>query len=205
MLKPLLVDVASEAHSLGMTIAIENHADFAMADLVRLVEAVAARHVGICFDSGNAVLAGPHIRMVHLKDLVVQEASRGNPDAWWSALPGCGQRHADCKRRDRLETGVGSRGRSRCMPLARAGVQHHNRTVPSLSEPAATHIRSARQRWCYRSAVVNEYCSRFWTPDLFSAVAVDGGQSRLGYVASITVVIMVIFALLRNRERNAID
>ena len=107
-LRPLLSEVGAAAKDLRLTVAIENHADFAMADLVRLVEAVAARHVGICFDSGNAVrvgddlhasavLAGPHIRMVHLKDMVVQEASRGNPDAWWPAAP-LGRGHFDLPR-----------------------------------------------------------------------------------------------------------
>ena len=97
-LKPILRDVANAAQELRLTIAIENHADFRMDDLVRLVESLGVENVGICFDTGNAVrvgddlhtaatLAGPHIRMVHLKDMVVQEAARGDPDAWWPSAP----------------------------------------------------------------------------------------------------------------------
>jgi sugar phosphate isomerase/epimerase len=69
-----------------------------MVDLAAMVEAVGADNLGICFDTGNAVRVGddlfdaleralPHIRMVHLKDIVVQEASRGDPAAWWPSAP----------------------------------------------------------------------------------------------------------------------
>jgi len=81
-----------------MTIAIENHADFRMTDLVTLINECDRSNVGICFDSGNAIRvgddvdiaaddAGDLINMVHLKDIAVQKNSIGNPDAWWPSVP----------------------------------------------------------------------------------------------------------------------
>ncbi|MCB1489236.1 MAG: sugar phosphate isomerase/epimerase, partial [Bauldia sp.] len=83
---------------LGLTLAIENHADLAMADLAHLVRTVGADNLGICFDTGNAVrvgddlldaarVAAPLVKMVHLKDMIVIDASRGDPTAWWPSAP----------------------------------------------------------------------------------------------------------------------
>jgi 3-oxoisoapionate decarboxylase len=97
-LKPLLQDLAHEAAVFNLTLAIENHADFTMRELVTLVENVAASNFGICFDTGNTVrvgddlleaaeLAAPWIKMVHLKDMVVQEESGHDPTLWWPSAP----------------------------------------------------------------------------------------------------------------------
>ena len=97
-LKPLLHDLAQEAAAFNLTLAIENHADFTMHELVTLVESVAVSNLGICFDTGNTVrvgdnlleaaaLAAPWIKMVHLKDMVVQEESRHDPTLWWPSAP----------------------------------------------------------------------------------------------------------------------
>jgi sugar phosphate isomerase/epimerase len=97
-LTPILRELTGEAEALGLTLAIENHADFAMRDLVALVEAVGRSRLGICFDTGNAVrvgddlltvarLAAPFVKMVHLKDMIVIDSSRGDPAAWWPSAP----------------------------------------------------------------------------------------------------------------------
>ena len=97
-LAPDLRALAEDAAAFDMTLAVENHADLAMADLVALVETVGHERLGICFDTGNAVrvgddllaaasLAAPLVRMVHLKDMIVQPASRGDPAAWWPSVP----------------------------------------------------------------------------------------------------------------------
>jgi sugar phosphate isomerase/epimerase len=97
-LAPILRALAEEAEWFGLTLAIENHADFAMCDLVKLVKAVGADHLGLCFDTGNAVrvgddlmkaaqLAAPYIKMVHLKDMVLDGEWQGNPAGWWPAAP----------------------------------------------------------------------------------------------------------------------
>jgi sugar phosphate isomerase/epimerase len=97
-LAPMLRDLADEAVALGLVLAIENHADFRMGDLVRLVEGVGSDRLGICFDTGNAVrvgddlidaarLAAPFVKMVHLKDMIVRAEDRGDPTAWWPSVP----------------------------------------------------------------------------------------------------------------------
>jgi sugar phosphate isomerase/epimerase len=104
-LAPILRDLAAEAAAFGLTLAVENHADFAMRDLVGLVEAVGSERLGICFDTGNAArvgddllevarVAAPHVRMVHIKDMIMIEASRGDPTAWWPSAP-LGRGHLD--------------------------------------------------------------------------------------------------------------
>jgi sugar phosphate isomerase/epimerase len=97
-LVPMLKLLAEEAEGYGLTLAVENHADFAMRDLVGIVEAVGAENLGLCFDTGNAVrvgddlmeaaqVAAPYIRMVHLKDMMLGGDWEGNPSAWWPAAP----------------------------------------------------------------------------------------------------------------------
>lgn len=88
-----IADVASD-----MTIAIENHADFRMSDLIKFIGEVDRSNVGICFDTGNAIRVGDDvnfaadcasgfIKMVHLRDVAVQTESIGNPTAWWPSVP----------------------------------------------------------------------------------------------------------------------
>ena len=97
-LVPLIREAAQEAALHGLHLALENHADFIMADLLNLVEQVDLPNLGICLDTGNAArvgddplaatrLAAPLVKMVHLKDLRVQAASRGDPTAWWPSAP----------------------------------------------------------------------------------------------------------------------
>lgn len=97
-LVPMVSRLAERARQLDIELAIENHADFAMVDLVDLVGRVGAPNLGICLDLGNAVrvgddpvecaaLAGPLVRMVHVKDLAVQADSVGQPWSWWPSVP----------------------------------------------------------------------------------------------------------------------
>jgi len=97
-LVPMIRGIAQEAANQGLDLALENHADFQMRDLLTLIEQVGAPNLGICLDTGNAVrvgddaveaarLAAPLVKMVHLKDLRVQAASRGDPTALWPSAP----------------------------------------------------------------------------------------------------------------------
>jgi sugar phosphate isomerase/epimerase len=97
-LTPLLWELAADARERGVDLAVENHADFAMKDLVALVAAVGAPNLGICLDLGNAVrvgddavaaaaLAAPWVSMVQVKDVLVQHESIGKPWAWWPSVP----------------------------------------------------------------------------------------------------------------------
>ncbi len=97
-LTPLLRELAADARERGLDLAVENHADWAMGDLVRLIEAVDAPNLGICLDLGNAVrvgddavaasrLAAPRVYMVQVKDVAIQRESIGKPWAWWPSVP----------------------------------------------------------------------------------------------------------------------
>jgi sugar phosphate isomerase/epimerase len=97
-LAPIIREIADEAARHGLALALENHADFVMRDLLRLIERVGAPNLGVCLDTGNAArvgddplaaatLAAPLVKMVHLKDMRVQAESRGDPTAWWPSTP----------------------------------------------------------------------------------------------------------------------
>jgi sugar phosphate isomerase/epimerase len=97
-LTPTLKKVAALASEHGLTLAIENHGDFAMKDLVALVERVNMTNFGICFDGMNAVrvgddlmeaiaLAAPHVRMVHIRDFLPFSESPAGVEDFWPSVP----------------------------------------------------------------------------------------------------------------------
>jgi 2-deoxy-D-gluconate 3-dehydrogenase len=97
-LVPVIREIAQDAARQELDLALENHADFVMRDLLTLIERLGASNLGICLDTGNAArvgddpveatrLAAPLVKMVHLKDLRVQADSRGDPTAWWPSAP----------------------------------------------------------------------------------------------------------------------
>jgi sugar phosphate isomerase/epimerase len=100
---PILHEVALEAAEAGLLLAMENHGDLAMRDLVAMVERVRASNLGICFDAMNAVRVGddlmeaaamamPYIRMVHVRDfLPLSSLPDGVEDFWPSAPLGHGR------------------------------------------------------------------------------------------------------------------
>ena len=68
------------AESLGLVLAIENHADLTAVQLALLIACVGSDHVRVCFDTANALRVGdgvldaarllrPSIVMAHVKDL----------------------------------------------------------------------------------------------------------------------------------------
>lgn len=97
-LVPILKELCCEAEEKGLTLAIENHADFTPDELITLVDRVDHKTLRICFDTGNCVRLGadliksarriaPSTAMVHLKDLKILEASIGDPNALWPSAP----------------------------------------------------------------------------------------------------------------------
>ena len=96
-LRAPLADIGREAERLGLVVAVENHADRPVADVVDLVAGIGSAHVGICLDVGNAVRVGddpveaveaaaPWIVMTHLRDLRTDGASPGDPAGWWPCV-----------------------------------------------------------------------------------------------------------------------
>lgn len=96
-LSPIVREIAQEAARCDLTIAVENHADLRVADVVHIVEAAGEPNVGLCFDTVNAVrtgddlidagrMAAPLIRMVHFKD-VLFEGNTADANDWWPNAP----------------------------------------------------------------------------------------------------------------------
>jgi sugar phosphate isomerase/epimerase len=97
-LVPIVNDLCTEAMERGVTLAIENHADFSPAELRKLIAAVSAPNLRAVLDFGNAVRVGANLiqsirtlvsaaQIVHLRDLVVLPESQGNPQASWPTAP----------------------------------------------------------------------------------------------------------------------
>ncbi len=99
---PTIRSLAETAAASNITLAIENHADFKMSDLVELVERVDRTNLGICFDGVNAVRVGddlleaarlaiPHIRMVHIRDWLPTTLHEDVEGFWPSVSLGSGK------------------------------------------------------------------------------------------------------------------
>jgi sugar phosphate isomerase/epimerase len=82
----------------GVTIAIENHADFTPRELQTLICTTDRKNLRGVLDLGNCVRLGedlvssirslvPWVDVVHLRDLVVLPQSLGDPLALWPAAP----------------------------------------------------------------------------------------------------------------------
>jgi sugar phosphate isomerase/epimerase len=92
-----LTTIAKQAEQLDLVVAVENHADATATEIADLVASVDSTHLGTCFDAGNAARVGedllqavaatrPFCVMAHLRDLKLQEASRGDPTGWWPCV-----------------------------------------------------------------------------------------------------------------------
>ncbi|HLI14813.1 MAG TPA: sugar phosphate isomerase/epimerase [Acidimicrobiales bacterium] len=97
-LRAPLATIARAAGRLGVTVAIENHADVRVAELVALVRSIGSERLGICLDVGNAARVGDEPAqaaraaadwtvMAHLRDLRLLAESRGRPDGYWPCVP----------------------------------------------------------------------------------------------------------------------
>lgn len=96
-LLPLLTDAAQHAKTHGVVLAIENHIDFLVDELVELIETIGSPWLGVCLDTANnlrmledpAVVIeklAPYARATHVKDIA---ARSGNPRefAFWPSVP----------------------------------------------------------------------------------------------------------------------
>jgi sugar phosphate isomerase/epimerase len=95
---PLLRELGEEASAHGLVLALENHADFTPAELVEVIVRVGRPQLRAAFDTGNCVRLGaplcesckhiaPITEIVHLKDLLLLEASLGDPNSSWPSAP----------------------------------------------------------------------------------------------------------------------
>lgn len=76
------------ARRLKVKLAVENHKDLEVTELVQLMQKLSSPHVGVCLDTGNSlallesplevvVALAPYTFTVHLKDIAVAEAEKG--------------------------------------------------------------------------------------------------------------------------------
>jgi sugar phosphate isomerase/epimerase len=81
---------ARAAQAAGVDLAVENHADLRASELCELLELVADPVVGVCLDTANALrvgddpldaalVLGPWVRMLHLKDCEAPDGSITGP------------------------------------------------------------------------------------------------------------------------------
>jgi sugar phosphate isomerase/epimerase len=98
-LTPILKELAAEAGSQGVTLAMENHGDFLAADAARLVEAVDSPYFRVTLDTGNNLrlledplevvrILVPYAVATHLKDIVA--TGIGSPRHWRTFWPSIG-------------------------------------------------------------------------------------------------------------------
>jgi 3-oxoisoapionate decarboxylase len=69
-------------------LAVENHKDWRVPEMLRLLEQISSEYVGVCVDTGNSIALledplavveayAPHVFATHLKDMAVQEFEKG--------------------------------------------------------------------------------------------------------------------------------
>jgi 3-oxoisoapionate decarboxylase len=77
---PAVARLAELAESVGVVLALENHADLRAAQLAKLIDSIGSPRLGVCFDTANAVRVGDdvlaaaamlaqRIVMAHVKDV----------------------------------------------------------------------------------------------------------------------------------------
>lgn len=85
-----LPPVVRAAEQAGIVLALENHLDYRVAEIVEVIEAVGSDHLRLLFDMGNpfavcedpleaAKIAAPYTALVHLKDVVVLPFTPATP------------------------------------------------------------------------------------------------------------------------------
>lgn len=96
-LVPMLRRAATAAEERGMVLALENHIDLYVDEVVELMEAVGSPALGVCFDTANnlrmfedplevARKLAPYTKTTHVKDIA---AYKGDPKtfAFWPSVP----------------------------------------------------------------------------------------------------------------------
>jgi sugar phosphate isomerase/epimerase len=72
----------------GVKLAIENHKDWRVPDLLDIIKRLGSEHVGVTLDTGNSIALledpmqvvealAPHAHTIHIKDMAVQEYAEG--------------------------------------------------------------------------------------------------------------------------------
>lgn len=107
LLRPYLIEAATQAAKLGIRLSIENHADFPVMRLVELIDSIGIPALGLCLDTGNARRVGDdqlqllrtldlsRVFMIQLKETLCLPGHEA-PTGWWpTVFYGQGDTHAD--------------------------------------------------------------------------------------------------------------
>ncbi|MEE3254147.1 MAG: TIM barrel protein, partial [Chloroflexota bacterium] len=97
-LTPIISNIASIANKQGLAIAIENHCEMTISSFIKLIETLQIPNVGVTLDTANIIRVGADLintckalasksQLVHMKDLILHEASLGDPGGWWPCAP----------------------------------------------------------------------------------------------------------------------
>ncbi|MCU1491347.1 MAG: hypothetical protein JWM85_2752 [Acidimicrobiaceae bacterium] len=89
-------EICREAERLDVVVAVENHADRSIIDVIDLVSSAGSDYLGICLDVGNAARVSddlvaavesalPWVVMTHLRDLRIDSSQR-DPENWWPCV-----------------------------------------------------------------------------------------------------------------------
>jgi len=94
----MLKEATKVAEDKGVILAIENHIDYTASEILDLINRVGSKHLGINFDTGNALrlfedpveeakILAPYIYATHIKDVSPKRC--GSPKEWnfWESVP----------------------------------------------------------------------------------------------------------------------
>ena len=94
---PMLNNIADIANKEELNISIENHGGLKMEVYYEILESINNKYFGITFDIGNFIrtgekienafnLLGKYIKVVHIKDFILEGLKPGEPDGWWPTV-----------------------------------------------------------------------------------------------------------------------
>jgi len=94
---PMLSTIVEIANENEMNVSIENHGGLKMEVYYKILKSIGSDNFGMTFDIGNFIrtgekiedalkLLGDYIKVVHIKDFVLNGLKPGEPDGWWPTV-----------------------------------------------------------------------------------------------------------------------
>ena len=94
---PLLNNIVEIANENKLNVSIENHGGLKMEVYYEILNSIDNKYFGMTFDIGNFIrtgekienglnLLGEYIKVVHIKDFILEGLKPGDPDGWWPTV-----------------------------------------------------------------------------------------------------------------------
>tara|TARA_B100000965_G_scaffold213898_1_gene178761 strand:- start:6 stop:875 length:870 start_codon:yes stop_codon:yes gene_type:complete len=94
---PMLTTIVKIANENKLNVSIENHGGLKMQVYYKILKSIENDYFGMTFDIGNFIrtgekiedalkLLGDYIKVVHIKDFVLNGLKPGEPDGWWPTV-----------------------------------------------------------------------------------------------------------------------